>query len=68
LVSIGECAHLLYRDGHITEVAPDRVPALRVVRPLISAPATRRPSEEQVAPVLRTVRIYALEYALIELN
>ena len=42
--------------------------ALRVVRPLISAPASGRPPEEQVVPVLRTVTIYALGYALTELN
>ena len=46
------------------------VPAasLRTVRPLISAPAHGRPPEEQVVPVLRTVTIYALGYALTELN
>jgi TetR/AcrR family transcriptional regulator, tetracycline repressor protein len=42
--------------------------ARRVVRPLISAPASGRPPEEQVVPVLRTVTIYALGYALTELN
>jgi AcrR family transcriptional regulator len=42
--------------------------ALRVVRPLISAPASGRPPDEQVVPVLRTVTIYALGYALTELN
>lgn len=42
--------------------------ALRVVRPLISAPASGRPPEEQVVPALRTVTIYALGYALTELN
>jgi AcrR family transcriptional regulator len=42
--------------------------ALRVVRPLISAPVSGRPPEQQVVPVLRTVTIYALGYALTELN
>jgi TetR/AcrR family tetracycline transcriptional repressor len=42
--------------------------ALRAVRPLIRAPATRKPPDEQVVPVLRTVTIYALGYALTELN
>jgi AcrR family transcriptional regulator len=44
------------------------VAALRVMRPLISAPASGRPPDEQVVPVLRTVTIYALGYALTELN
>jgi AcrR family transcriptional regulator len=42
--------------------------ALRVVRPLISASAHGRPTEEQVVPVLRTVMLYTLGYALTELN
>lgn len=42
--------------------------ALRVVRPLICASGIGRPPEEQVVPVLQTVTIYALGYALTELN
>src|SRR6266853_45407 len=42
--------------------------ALRVVRPLISGPAQGRPPQERVVPVLRTVMIYTLGYALTELN
>jgi tetracycline repressor-like protein len=41
--------------------------ALRVVHPLISAPASGKPPQAQVVPVLRTVTIYALGYAT-ELN
>jgi TetR/AcrR family tetracycline transcriptional repressor len=42
--------------------------ALRVVRPLIAGAAKGKPPDEQVVPVLRTVTIYTLGYALFEVN
>jgi TetR/AcrR family tetracycline transcriptional repressor len=42
--------------------------ALRAVRPLITAAAKGKPPDEQVVPVLRTVTVYALGYALTELS